>query len=871
MPPCGGIQGLVYGPLASLVRRLGVPGSETNSGLPPRLTAPVVWGNVPQRNTNFTGRSDLLRQLRRRLDSEVTALLPHALQGLGGVGKTQLAIEYIYRHSHDYQVVWWVPADQPALMRSSLAALAPRLGITGIAPGRVEDAIEAVRDALRRGVPYDRWLLVFDNADQPEELHELIPHGPGHVLITSRNHRWQSRADTLEVNVFPRNESLEFLERRVPGISREEADRLAEKLGDLPLALEQAGALMAETAMTVGVYLERLDVEAGKILAQGTPLDYPVPVAAAWSMSVARLREQMPHAMELLYRCAYFGPEPIPLDLILLGRHVLGPSPLRDTIKDPYRMSEAVRELGRYALARIDNHRRTLQMHRIIQTLIREDLAPEQRAVCRRDVHLLLAAADPDRPDDVEKWPEYDDLVAHVGPAAIVESEDPEVRRLAANVVRYLLVTGDLDACQESADLALEHWARVSGPDDLYLLVMSRHKVNLLHTQGLYRQAFELSDATRERLEASYGPEHDETLLMNNMHGGILRALGDFTGALALDESTLARHRRVFGAHHPNTFRVANNLALDYVLLGRYEDALRLDEQGYRERRDYYGSDDNWRVVYALNAISRDLRLVGRYLEARDRSERAYVTYQEIVRQRLLDENHPDVLSQARELSAARRKAGAYAEAFDLGQEVYDRYRRAYGENHPNSLAAAVNLANAHRLMRDYPSSAALLRETINRYARVLGPDHPFVHASRNNLAIALRLLGDPAAARDMLEAARESLLRSLGEDHHYTLVCATNLASALAELGQVKDARQFDADGLDRCRVVLGETHPHTLACAANLALDEEAMGNTERAEELRARTLDALRRTLGDDYPDLRLVRQRVRIDLDFEPPPV
>src|SRR5437016_5846442 len=137
------------------------------------MLVPEIWGNVPQRNKNFTGRTELLADLRERVTAEVTALVPHALHGMGGVGKTQLAIEYAYRYASHYQVVWWVPADQTALVRATLAALAPRLGITGLVPGRVEEAVSAVLDSLRRGDPYDRWLLVFDNADQPESIRGL--------------------------------------------------------------------------------------------------------------------------------------------------------------------------------------------------------------------------------------------------------------------------------------------------------------------------------------------------------------------------------------------------------------------------------------------------------------------------------------------------------------------------------------------------------------------------------------------------------------------------------------------------------------------------------------------------------------------------
>src|SRR5579859_8050875 len=143
----------------------------------PITSVPTIWGAVPQRNKNFTGRIDILAQLRQGASSRITAVLPEqdpddplpqAVQGLGGVGKTAIAIEYAYRHRSDYDLVWWIPADQLPSVRGSLAALASRLGLEITAAGGIEGGIQAVLDALRRGDPYSRWLLVFDNADQPE-------------------------------------------------------------------------------------------------------------------------------------------------------------------------------------------------------------------------------------------------------------------------------------------------------------------------------------------------------------------------------------------------------------------------------------------------------------------------------------------------------------------------------------------------------------------------------------------------------------------------------------------------------------------------------------------------------------------------------
>ena len=189
-----------------------------------RRAVPRIWGNVPQRNMNFTGRAEILTQLREGMEStegspSVTAVLPgaplpKALQGWGGVGKTAIAIEYAHKYQSDYELIWWIQADQLPLVRSSLAALAGPLGLEAAGATGIEAASATVLDALRRGEPCRRWLLVFDNADEPDELNEIIPRGTGHVLITSRNNRWQSRIKTVPVDVFTRAESMEFLAKR---------------------------------------------------------------------------------------------------------------------------------------------------------------------------------------------------------------------------------------------------------------------------------------------------------------------------------------------------------------------------------------------------------------------------------------------------------------------------------------------------------------------------------------------------------------------------------------------------------------------------------------------------------------------------------
>lgn len=840
------------------------PGS-TSRGIPD------VWGNVPQRNKNFTGRLALIQDLEKRIKTEVTAVLPHALQGLGGVGKTQLAVEYAYRYAKDYQLVWWIPADQPPLARSSLAALALRLGLAGAAPGKIEDAVAAVLEALRRGDPYERWLLIFDNADQPEEISRLMPHGPGHVLVTSRNHRWQSMADTVEVDVFDRTESLEFLSRRVPGIALTDANRLAEDLGDLPLALEQAGALQAETGMSVTDYLELLTNASNKLLSENLPAGYPVPVAAAWSLSVGRLREQMPLAMELLRLCAFFGPEPINRDLLERGGYVLEGSPLREALEDPIILGRAIRELGRYALARIDNNRKTLQVHRLIQKLIRDELSESEANRMRNQVHSLLVAADPKDPDRIDYRPAYEELRTHVGPASVVDSSRPEVRRMLCNIARYQYRIGDMRAAQETTDTALARWRTDATMQDRYVLKMSSNKAHLLWEVADYSAAYQLRTDLVNRMRAGVGEDDEDTLDNASGYGADLRIRGDFAAALDFDRDQLERCRGALGEDHSLSLRFANNLALDLELNGDYQAALDLDEATYQARLDTFGRDDHPDAVHSLNAIARDVRQLGDYYRARDLAEQAFGIYREVVRQRLLQDSHASVLLQAKDLSVARRMAGDFQGATELAHDVHQRYLKNFPKNHPDTLAAAINLGNALRRVGQFQEAAKIVDDTVHRYSDVLGESHPYTHACILNLAIIRRQLDDSAGAVALLEAALSALEGALGSSHHYTLTCKTSLATALASVGKADRARELGEQAFAELTSRLGPEHPHTLMCGINLALDRIATGADTRGRALADAALGTYRRVLGDEHPDVIEAVSGARVDFVFEPSPL
>ncbi|HEX9538783.1 MAG TPA: FxSxx-COOH system tetratricopeptide repeat protein [Streptosporangiaceae bacterium] len=828
---------------------------------------PAIWGGIPQRNKNFTGRDDILAQLRQGVSNKVTVVLPHALQGMGGVGKTAVAIEYAHRYRSEYELVWWIPADQPTLVRSSLAALAEPLGLQSATASGIESAATAVLNALRRGEPSGRWLLIFDNADQPEDLNDIIPRGPGDVLITSRNHRWQSVVDTVQVNVFSRAESTDFLAKRVPkGIEESDAARLAEELGDLPLALEQAGALQAETGMSVDEYLRLLKDQAADIMAEGKSPDYPLSMTAAWKLSVSTMNRQLPQATELLRCCAFFGPEPIPRDVFRRGT-LATQTRVSDLLANPILLARAIRELGRFALVRIDG--RTIGVHRLIQALLRDELDPNEQARYRHEVHLILAAAAPADPDDNRLWPRFRELVAHVAAPAtgLAQCRDPAVRAFALNIVRYLSRSGDNASSRLFAERFIAQWTKDSGPDEPTVLDAQRHLGNALRELGQYSAAFDLSETTLRRVREILG-EHDSlTLALTNSFGADLRARGDFVAARVLDEGSLGLHQGVFGPSDPQTLRVMNNLALDYGLNSKYKEARELHQRTYLLQSEATSGVSATDVLNSWNCLARAVRLCGDYSEARDVGEDAYDYGREV-----LGPDNYMTLRTARELSIAlRRIATAYDDALDLAEDVLNRSTRLFGAGHPDTLAAAISLTNIQRTIGQTDSALGLAENTVASYPGAYGPDHPYSHGCTGNLALLRRVTGDAAGARRLDEAALAGLDDRLSRDHHYSLTVATNLASDFAELGEIAKARALGEDTLDRLGRLLGETHPLTLGCAANLVADLRAAGAEEEADRLSADTLERYAATLGIDHPDAKVAAAGRRLDFDFDPPAI
>jgi uncharacterized protein (DUF2267 family) len=830
----------------------------------PRYPAipPPVW-SAPQRNVAFTGRSAVLEELRNRLSASVTVVVPQALYGLGGVGKTQLAIEYAHRFAADYDVVWWIPAEQPALIRSSLAALAQQLQVGG---ETVAESVQAVLDALRRGEPYRRWLLVFDNADDPDEMREYRPQGAGHVLLTSRNLAWRRVAEPIQVGVFERRESVTFLQKRVPALTAAEAGQVAEKLGDLPLAIEQAGAWLAVTGMPVSTYVDLLDTQLLRVLEEKPPPGYEQTAAATWLVSLNRLREHTPAAAKLLEVCAFFGPEPIPMFLLYSERFVEVLVPYDPSLNDPFLQGTLVQEIGRYALASIDSTQNSIQLHRLVQAVIRERLPEAEREENRAHVHQILAAANPKDADEPENWRAYQRLWPHITRSEALQSSAPTVRQLITDMARYLWKVGDHASSQDLAEQAIGAWRAIAGgaADDLVTLLMRLCLANAVRSQAKYAEAYRTDEAVQGELAARYGPDHPYTIMSMMSLAADLRGLGRYAQARDLDSEALARSKSVLGEDNPRTLAAASNLGVSLRLSGDFRGAAQLDEETWIQRRRVLGDRHPMTLLSAKN-YGQDLRDMGDFRSARLLLEGSLEQHRDV-----LGERHPESLRTAKTLAVTMRKLGGFDAARALTQTTLLAFSQVLGPTHPDTVNCTMNLACDQSATGDDEGALHTAQEALDLYLATLGDGHPFTLACKNNLAIFMRKVGEQGDARRLAEEVVQRLRDSLGQDHPYTLASLINHANDLFDDGDLAGARQMDEEIYHRITRILGEDHPDTLAAGNNLSISQKATGHAAAGHRLMRETLERSARVLGEEHPNSVAVRAGLRLNCDLEPPP-
>jgi tetratricopeptide (TPR) repeat protein len=687
---------------------------------------PRTWNLPWRRNPTFTGRMELLERLRAALTAATPGPAVVALTGMGGVGKSQLALEYAYRWQADYDRVWWVRAEQPATLLGDYAALAEELEL----PVRQDPDQGVVMAAVRRWLEHNRrWLLVLDNAEEVATVRPVLPRGgDGGVVITSRNPTWRRDATLVPVEVLERAEAVAFLLERTSQDDATTAGELAEALGDLPLALEQAGAYVDEQGITLASYARQLRTRAPQLFEQGQPADYENTVATTWTASFQAVEQVAPVTANLLWLCAFLGPDAIPTALLQQGADLL-PEPLASAAADPDELATAVAPARRYALVRVADG--TLSMHRLIQALIREH-AEDRRAWAQRAVALLRRAF-PTDPDEPSAWPGCSQLLAHVLAATDNAKREGVAGETRASLLTdtgvYLRARAELGPARTVLEQALAVRESVLGPDHADVAVTLTNLGTVLRRLG---EPVSACRALRQALairERALGSDHPDVARTLTHLGTALRDVGDLPEAEAVLERALAIREAALGPDHPDVAVTLTYLGAVLRRRGEPTGARRVLERALAINHTAFGPQHP-KLAVTLAHLGHAFRDLGDLTQARAAHKRALA-----IRQSIYPPQHPEVGFAFRDLARTLRDAGDLAGARFHVEHAVRIFEVSYGSEHPDTATSLNDLGLVLRHLGEFAAARTHLERALAIREARLGPDHPDTVQSRRDLA----------------------------------------------------------------------------------------------------------------------------------------
>ena len=558
----------------------------------------------------FEGRDEALAVLEQALDARGGAVVTQAVYGLGGVGKSELALQYAHAHRGDYGLVWWITAADAAQVEAGLAGLAGRLCPTVAVAGTTSDAAGWATGWLQA---HDRWLLILDNVEDPADVEPLLGQlDGGHVIVTSRRDTdWGRLADPVRLDVLESDAAAQVLILRTgqhDSADKEAAAQIAAELGFLPLALDQAAAYIVQQRISPAAYLGSLRRNPARMHAAATSAQRTI--ARLWDLHITAISGRNPAAARLLGVIACYAPDAIPRDM--LG----GDAPREDT-------DEALGLLASYSMISLTSE--TVSIHRLLQAVIltRPDLTADGGVPSPRNTALdWLAAAIPDVPQtNMAGWPLLRVLIPHAE-----------------------TLTGHFPPGEQSVALG-----RVQNDIAVFL-----------HSQGDYMQALPLLQRALAISEAALGPDHPTTAAALGNLALTYGALGRPAEALPLEERALAISEAALGPDHPTTAVCLGNLAVTYGHLGRPAEALPLQERALAITEAALGPDHPTTAA-ALGNLAVTYGHLGRPAEALPLEERALA-----ISEAALGPDHPTMARRLGNLAAIYRALGQSADALPL-------------------------------------------------------------------------------------------------------------------------------------------------------------------------------------------------------------
>jgi len=728
-----------------------------------------IW-NVPYlRNPYFTGRDRLLQHLYKALAAENIAASSQlrAISGLGGIGKTQTAIEYAYRYANEYEAVLWVRADSHETLSTDFAKLAITINL----PEKDEidqfRVIAAVKQWLQKHGP---WLLIFDNADDPMVL-DFLPRQPsGAILLTTRSQDPGLHIKPIEMEKMSQAEGVTFLLRRITSMGDEDgeedlsksasakelhaAKELWEAMDGLPLALDQAGAYIKAGQSSLSEYVDLYRNHREEFLQErgGAIPEHPDAVATTWSISFQRVEQKNLASAELLRFCAFLSPDAIPEELITGGAAHFT-APLQALTASTKLLNNTVSTLRAYSLIRRDSATHMLSVHRLVQAVLIDAMPATMRKQWKERIVRAVNEVFPEAP--FKEWTRCGRLLPHVLVCATWIEQEPIAIREAASVFdkagTYLRERGQYAEAEPLLMQALAIREQHLGTENLDTAMSLSSLAGLYSYQGKYKLAEPLVMRALSIREQCLGTEHPDTAKNLNHLAVLYFQQEKYEQAEPLYQRALSLYERHPGDESPDMAKSLNNLAVLYVQQGKYEQAEPLYQRALAINKQCLDAEHP--------EIARNLGNIALLYVQQGNYEQAEPLYQQAIsiHERHSGTESPDTAYPLYGLAELYRLQGQYEPAEQLYQRTLAIREQHLDAEHLDTAESLQGLANLYREQGRNEDAGPFYMRTLAIYEKILGSEHPSTQTVQQNYAALLRTIGDDTEARKLEEGISKS------------------------------------------------------------------------------------------------------------------
>ncbi len=735
-----------------------------------------LW-NIPyRRNPFFTGREEILTYLHNVLTENKTAAAltqAQAISGLGGIGKTQIAVEYAYRYRDHYQAIFWVTASSRNALSADFVNLADLLNLAEKHEKKQDIVVGAVKRWL---VSHSDWLLILDNVDDLAMVLDFLPtQGAGNVLLTTRLQALGSLAQSIDVEKMGVEEGVLFLLRRTKLLSSEaslepskqqdqvQAAEIVTELDGLPLALDQAGAYIEETKCGFAGYLNLYRTRRKELLLRrGTlPSDHPEPVATTWSLSFQQVERDSPAAADLLRLFAFLNPEGIPEEIITEGAIELGPI-LGPIAIDRLKIDAAIETLLRYSLIRRNSEEKTFSIHRLVQAVLKDGMDKNLQSIwAERAIHAVNQAF----PDvEVSAWYQCQRCLPHAQVCAIhIETYGlafPEVAHLLNKAAMYLTAHAQYTQAETLLQKALKMREQILEPTHPDTALTLNHLGALYLTQGKYQQSEPLLLQSLSLREQTLGLEHPDTATSLHNLGELYRKQGKYSFAEELYQRSFQIRRRIFEPTHPDRAQSLKHLAKLYLSQGKYPQAEEFCQQALNIQEQRLG-DEYPDIADTLGIMAKIYQVQHKYTHAEELYLRALM-----IRESTSGSDHSHVAYIINSLAEVYQAQGRYEEAEPLIRRSLTIRKQSLGHKHPYVAYCLSSLAENYFLQEDFTQARLHFKEALAIREQVLGSAHPQTASTVHNLAKLYAAQGQYEEAEALYSKALAIREQALGRNH---------------------------------------------------------------------------------------------------------